>query len=120
MDLEHPDITRTLRTGYPNKNRPAVTGTIENMTNLDYIKDEEDYQMKFEDLTLKELQDMGADIKVFFYDCKSKEEAQDIIEKLGLKERQYVEDYGEDKLNWIDATDYKAMVSAFYEETSNE
>ena len=117
MDLEHPSITRTLKEGYPDgTGKPQYT----NNTNLDYIKDEEDYQMKFENMTLKELQDLGADIKVFFYDCKSKEEAQDIIEKLGLKERQYVEDYGEDKLNWIDATDYKAMVSAFYEEASNE
>lgn len=117
MDLEHPAISRTLKEGYPDGTGKP---TNKNITNLDYIKEEEDYQMEFENMTLKELQDLGADIHVFFYNCKNKEEAQSVIEDLGLKERQCIENYEGKNHNWVKATDYSVETVAFYEEASNE
>lgn len=49
MDLEHPDISRTLRTGYPNKKVPTAMDTNKN-TQLDYIKKSEESQMSLLDL----------------------------------------------------------------------
>lgn len=36
MDLEHPDITRTLRTGYPNKEKAPIEIGAEENTQVDY------------------------------------------------------------------------------------
>lgn len=50
MDLEHPDITRTLRTGYPNKEKAPIEIGAEENTQLDYIKESEESQMGLLDL----------------------------------------------------------------------
>ena len=109
MDLQHPAITQTLKTGYPDS-----TGKPKNkyITDLDYIKDGEEYQMEFEEMTVRQLLDMGAEIDVFLY-SDSKEKATSIIKQLGIED---IKGKSIDDVYWVESKYVNANIYSFYNE----
>lgn len=123
MDLEHPAISRTLKEGYPDD---AGKPQYKNNIHPDYNRVKEDTQMKIEEMTVKQLLDMGAELDVYFFNAKSKEEAEKLInnkafENLSLPT--WYENRGKNEdTNWVKVQndDDSVEVSVFYEEVSNE
>jgi len=72
MDLEHPQITQTLRTGYPtNEDLARDNEPIENNYYDDYTTDEGGDQMEsVKEFTVNDILDSGARVRVQFFDCE--------------------------------------------------
>jgi len=109
MDLQHPAITQTLKTGYPDS-----TGKPTNKIYFDpnYNRGREDYQMEFEEMTVRQLLDMGAEIDVFLY-SDSKEKATSIIKQLGIKD---IKGKSIDDVYWVESKYVNANIYSFYNE----
>src|SRR5690625_1841117 len=107
MDLEHPAISRTLKTGYPDG---AGKPTNKNISNLDYIKDKEDYQMEFEDLTVRELLDMEMRIDITHF-VATEEDAYSLFKKLGIDN---VEQESTDLFKYLHGKHHNVHISVMY------
>lgn len=111
MDLEHPAITKTLKTGYPDD---AGKPTNKIYYTPDYSRDEEETQMEFEDYTIRELLDMDAKITIDLF-SGTKEKALSIVEKFKIDD---IEDKSIEntKIYWIQGNYVNAQVNSFYNE----
>jgi len=92
MDLQHPDITKTLLTGYPTNEDLARDNEPLNKDSYDdYTTDEGDDQMdNVKDFTVNDVLESGAKVDITFYDCVDLQTAYDKLKPyrhLGKVER---------------------------------
>lgn len=92
MDLEHPEISKALLTGYPtNEDMARDNEPIKNNSCDDYTKCERDEQMdNVKDFTVNDILESGAKVDITFYDCVDLQTAYDKLKPyrhLGKVER---------------------------------
>lgn len=77
MDLEHPEISHTLRTGYPtNEDVARDNEPIKNNYYDDYTKYERDEQMEnVRKFTVHEVLESDAVVRISFHHCKDLQSA---------------------------------------------
>ena|SRR5690625_355756 len=77
MDLEHPQITQTLRTGYPtNEELARDNEPIENNSCDEYITNEGDVEMEnVRKFTVHEVLESDAVVRISFHRCKDLQSA---------------------------------------------
>jgi len=113
MDLQHPDITKTLLTGYPTNEEVARDNEpIKNNSCDDYTKCERDEQMdNVKDFTVNDILESGARVRIQFFD---NEDLQDAYTKLKpYKHLGKVERHETDDAMWLYIKSKNIDITAF-------